>query len=161
MAVLDPNEIFFQAFEPKVQNRFIMYFEDIPSFMVKKVNAPTFTDEAITLDHINTYRKIRGKRRWGTVAFTMYDPITPSGAQAVMAWGRSQYESVTGRAGYSDLYKKDIVLNQLGPVGDIVGEWILKGAFISEASFGDYDWSSSEVTEISVTLEMDYCILNF
>lgn len=25
MAVLDPNEIFYTAFEPKVQNRFIMY----------------------------------------------------------------------------------------------------------------------------------------
>lgn len=161
MAILDPNEIFFQAFEPKVQNRFIMYFEDIPSFMVKNVNAPSFTDGAVTLHHINTYRKIRGKREWGTVSFTMYDPITPSGSQAVMEWARQQYESVTGRAGYSDLYKKDITINVLGPIGDIVGEWILKGAYISESSFGDYDWSVPDEVEISVTLEMDYCILNF
>ena len=27
MAVLDPNEIMFTAFEPKVQNRFIMYVD--------------------------------------------------------------------------------------------------------------------------------------
>lgn len=161
MAILDANEIMFRAFEPKVQNRFVMYFEDIPSFMVKTSSAPSFTDEPIKLDHINSYRKIRGRREWNDMDITLYDPITPSGAQAVMEWARLGYESVTGRAGYSDFYKKDVTLNQLGPVGDIVGEWIIKGAFITNADFGDYDWSSSEVAEISLTLAMDYCILNY
>jgi len=41
MAVLDPNEIMFKAFEPKVQNRFVMYIDNIPSFMVKNVKAPS------------------------------------------------------------------------------------------------------------------------
>ena len=161
MAVLDANEIMFKAFEPKVQNRFIMYFEDIPSFMVKAASAPSFTDDSIKLDHINSYRKIRGKREWNDLSLTLYDPITPSGAQAVMEWARLGYESVTGRAGYSDFYKKDVTLNQLGPVGDIVGEWIIKGAFVTEANFGDYDWSNSEVVDISITLSMDYCVLNY
>lgn len=39
MAVLDSNEIMFRAFEPKVQNRFILYSDAIPSFMVKAVTA--------------------------------------------------------------------------------------------------------------------------
>ena len=100
MATLDPNEIMFRAFEPKVQNRFVLYADGIPSFMVKNVTAPNFTDESIKLDHINTYRKIRGKREWGDMDLTMYDPVTPSGAQAVMDWARISYESVTGRSGY-------------------------------------------------------------
>ena len=33
MAVLDPNEIMFTAFEPKVQNRFLMYIDGIPTYM--------------------------------------------------------------------------------------------------------------------------------
>ena len=49
MAVLDANEIMFRAFEPKVQNRFVMYFDDIPSFMVKTASTPSFTDESIKL----------------------------------------------------------------------------------------------------------------
>lgn len=32
MAVLDPNEIMFTAFEPKVQNRFIMYIDGMPQW---------------------------------------------------------------------------------------------------------------------------------
>jgi len=161
MAVLDPNEIMFRAFEPKVQNRFVLYVDGIPSFLVKNVSAPEFTDEVIKLDHINSYRKIRGKKEWADITMTLYDPITPSGAQAVMEWARLSYESVTGRAGYSDFYKKDLTLNILGPVGDIVGEWVIKGGFVTTADFGDYDWSNSEVVDVSLTVAMDYCILNY
>ena len=161
MAVLDPNEIMFRAFEPKVQNRFALFIDGIPSFMVKNVKAPSFTDEVIKLDHINSYRKIRGKREWQDMDLVLYDPITPSGAQAVMEWARLSYESVTGRAGYSDFYKKDLTLNVLGPVGDIIGEWVIKGAFIQTGDFGQYDWASSEVVDLNLTVSMDYCILNF
>ena len=161
MAVLDPNEIMFKAFEPKVQNRFVLFIDGIPSFMVKNVVAPSFTDEVIKLDHINTYRKIRWKREWQDMDLTLYDPITPSGAQAVMDWARLSYESVTGRAGYSDFYKKDLKLNILGPVGDIVGEWEIKGAFIQTANFGTFDWSNSEQVDLTMTVSMDYCVLNY
>ena len=47
-----------------------------------------------------------------------------------MEWVRLHHESVTGRDGYSDFYKKDITFNSLGPVGDKVEEWTLKGGNI-------------------------------
>ena len=51
MAVLDPNEIMFTAFEPKVQNRFVMFISNnIPAFMVKSVSAPSFEDCSIYLN---------------------------------------------------------------------------------------------------------------
>lgn len=163
MAVLDTNELLFTVFEPKVKNRFVMRLgdSDIPAFMVKTANSPGFSDEEVILHHINSYRKVRGKRAWRDLSLTLYDPITPAGSQAVMEWARLSYESVTGRAGYSDFYKKDVTLDILGPVGDTVGQWIIKGAFIKEANFGDYDWSASDTIEISMTLAMDYCVLNF
>ena len=161
MPVLDPNEIMFTAFEPKVANRFIMYIDGIPSYMVKSVASPSFTEGVIKLDHINTYRKLRGKREWQNMTLSLYDPITPSGAQAVMEWARLGYESVTGRAGYSDFYKKDVTLNMLGPVGDIVGEWIIKGAFVQSSNFGTYNWSTDEAISVELVLAMDYCVLNF
>jgi hypothetical protein len=79
-----------------------------------------------------------------------------------MEWARLAHESVTGRDGYSDFYKKDLTLNILGPVGDVVGEWIIKGAFIKTANFGEYDWSSGEAAiALGVTIAMDYCVLNY
>lgn len=161
MAIYDPT--LFRAFEPKVQNRFIMSVPDelIPAYLVKTASAPSFSDEEVVMHYLNTYRKIRGKRTWDNIDVTLYDPVTPSGAQKVMDWARLSYESVTGRAGYSDFYKKELTFQQLGPVGDIVGEWKLKGAFIQSADFGDYDWSSSEVAEISLTIAYDYAVLNY
>ena len=162
MAVLDPNEIFFTAFEPKQPNRFIMYIDGIPSFMVKGVGAVSVEQGAVELNHMNVVRYVKGKTKWSTMEFTLFDPITPSGAQAVMEWVRLHHESVTGRDGYSDFYKKNVTLNVLGPVGDIVSEWILKGAFIKSANFGDYSWDEDgTIQELTVGLGMDYCVLNF
>jgi hypothetical protein len=162
MAILSPNEIFFTAFEPKVKNRFIMYVDGIPSYTIKKIGAVGVTMDEIKLNHINVYRKIKGKALWDDIEMTLFDPITPSGAQAVMEWVRLHHESVTGRDGYSDFYKKDVTINILGPVGDIISEWIIKGAFIKSANFGEYSWDDEAAAqEITVNLGMDYCILNF
>jgi hypothetical protein len=161
MAVLDANQIMFTAFEPKVQNRFIMYVDGIPAYLIKKAASPQFDAGEIVLDHINVYRKVKGKVKWQDMNLELYDPITPSGAQAVMEWARLAHESVTGRDGYSDFYKKDLVLNVLGPVGDIVSEWVIKGAYVKTANFGEYDWASEAAVNLSVTIAMDYCVLNF
>ena len=120
------------------------------------------TNGEVVLDHINVKRKLKGKSSWNSIAITMYDAIMPSGAQSVMEWARLAHESVTGRDGYSDFYKKDITLEILGTVGDIVGEWIIKGAFCKVAKFGDYDWSQGEsAISLNITLAMDYCVCNF
>ena len=162
MAVLDPNEIFFTAFEPKQQNRFILYVDGIPAYVVKGVGAVTLTQGTVELNHINVSRYVKGKTVWDPISLTLFDPITPSGAQAVMEWVRLHHESVTGRDGYSDFYKKDLTFNVLGPVGDIVSEWIIKGAFIQSATFGDYNWDSVDTAQnIELTVQPDYCILNF
>jgi hypothetical protein len=95
------------------------------------------------------------------MSLSLYNPISPSGQQAVMEWVRLHHESVTGRDGYSDFYKKDLSLNIIGPVGDIVSEWIIKGAFIKEATFGTYDWSTTDPTELTISVGMDYCVLNY
>ena len=162
MPVIDPNEIFFTAFEPKQANRFILYMDGIPSFIVKGVSAVSLTQGEVILNHINIQRKVKGKTTWNDITMTLFDPITPSGAQAVMEWVRLHHESVTGRDGYSDFYKKDLVLNILGPVGDIVSEWVLKGAFITSANFGEYSWDSPDTAvNIQLTVAIDYAVLNF
>jgi len=158
---IDPNEIFFTPFEPKMSNRFIMEIDGIPAYLIKTAARPQLQLNSVPLDHINVKRYVKGKAEWQPVTVTLYDPIVPSGAQAVMEWVRLHHESVTGRDGYSDFYKKDITFNVLGPVGDKVEEWTLKGAFITEANFNELDFASSEVADIALTLQYDYAILQF
>jgi hypothetical protein len=130
--------------------------------MIKEFGEVKIEQAEVTLNHINVQRKVKGKSTWSDVTMKLYDPITPSGAQAVMEWVRLHHESVTGRDGYSDFYKKDVTVNVLGPVGDVVSEWILKGAFIKDATFDGYNWDTdAQAQSIGLTLAIDYAVLNF
>ena len=80
--------------------------------------------------------------------------------QSVMEWVRTSHESLTVEMDI-DFYKKDVNFYMLGPVGDKIEQWTLKGAFINNAVFNDLDWSSNDPAEISLTLSYDYAILEF
>jgi len=159
--LVSEQELFFKAFEPKMANRFILYADGLPSYVVKGVSRPTITQEAKQLNHINVQRYVKGRSVWGTISMTLFDPIVPSAAQSVMEWVRLHHESVTGRDGYADFYKKDLTINVLGPVGDKVEEWILKGCMVTEASFGDLAFDTDDPTEVTMTVQPDLCILNY
>jgi hypothetical protein len=160
--LVNEQELFFNSFEPKTKNRFILTMDGVPSYLVKKINRPKLTQEAQKIDHINLQRYVKGKSIWGTMSMTLYDPIVPSGAQAVIEWVRLHHESVTGRDGYAAFYKKDLVLHMLGPVGDKVEEWIIKGAQITEVDFQELDWGDNGAPmEFTVTIQPDYCLLNY
>ena len=159
--LIDANQAMFTPFEPKLKNRFVMSIDGIPAYLIKTANRPSITFEEVELNHMNVKRFVKGKATWETIEITMYDPVVPSAAQAVMEWIRLSHESVTGRDGYSDFYKKDVNFQVLGPVGDIVEEWTLKGTWILDAQFGDMDFATSEPVEITLTLRYDYAILQF
>ena len=159
--LLEPQDIMFTNFEPKLKNRFIMNVDGINAYLIKAMNRPTLESDEVILEHMNVTRYVKGKSRWSTLDITLYDPIVPSGAQQVIEWIRLHHESVTGRDGYSDFYKKDITFNLLGPVGDVIEEWELKGAYIQTANFGDLSFETSDPVEITLTLRYDYAILKF
>ena len=149
------------SWEPKKQHQFIMAVDGIPAYLIKSSAKPSIANGEITLDHINVQRYVKGKSVWSTLAVTLYDPIVPSAAQAVMEWIRLHHESATGRDGYSSFYKKEVKLRQLSPLGEIIEEWILHGTYITDANFGSLDWSTEDVVNIELTLRYDWAFLNF
>ena len=159
--LLEPQDIMFTPFEPKLKNRFIMNIDGIPAYTIKTANRPSLESDEVMLEHMNVTRYIKGKSRWQPLEIMLYDPIVPSAAQQVIEWIRLHHESVTGRDGYSDFYNKNVTFNLLGPVGDVVEEWELKGAYIQSAQFGDLAFDTSDPVEIVLTLRYDYAILKF
>jgi len=159
--LIDANQAMFTPFEPKLKNRYVMSIDGIPAYLIKTAARPAIEFEEVELNHLNVKRFIKGKATWQPVTMTMYDPVVPSAAQAVMEWVRLSHESVTGRDGYSDFYKKDVTIEVLGPVGDVVESWKLKGTWIQAANFNDLDFSVSDPIDIEVTLRYDYAILEF
>ena len=52
-------------------------------------------------------------------------------------------------------------MNILGPPGDVISEWVIKGAYVKSANFGEYDWSNDQYITLDLTLAFDFAILNF
>jgi hypothetical protein len=161
-SLISEQELFWTAFEPKTKNRFLAFVDGIPGFMIKKITRPNYRQEAKPIDHINLQRYVKGKTIWGPMQITLYDPIVPSASQAIMEWTRLHHESVTGRDGYAEFYKKDLLLVTTGPVGDKVEEWVVKGAMITEMNLGEFDWSDNGTPiEFTITVQPDYCVQNY
>ena len=158
---LSVAEMLPNKFEPKRKFRWVFAIEGIDAFLMRTANRPTIATETVTLPFINHTRYIAGKTTFNDMSVTLYDPIAPSGAQQVMEWVRTHFESVSGRAGYADFYKRDFQIKLLDPIGTVVELWDVKGAFITNATFGDLTYESNDVTDISLTLRFDNCVLQY
>ena len=148
-------------FEPKRNYRWVLAIEGIDAFLVSSTNRPQIQIGEKKIEFINSYRMIASKLSFQDLSVKLHDPIAPSGAQQVMEWIRTHYESVSGRAGYADFYKRDIQLKMLDPIGTVVELWDIKGAFISNANFQSLDYTGDEIMTIDLTLKFDNCVLQF
>jgi hypothetical protein len=159
--VLEFNDMFYKTWEPKTKARFKMSIDGVEAYLIKAAGRPQINFEVVTLDHINVKRKLQGKGEWQDMTITLYDPIVPSGAQQVMEWVRLGHESITGRKGYSEFYKKTIKIEMLGPVGDVVETWTMYGAFPLQVNFGELDMTSNDPAQIELQIAYDYAVLEF
>ena len=127
-------------YEPKQKNRFILTFDSslgINSWYVEKASRPSIKIEHKEIKFLNTETYVAGSFNWETISVTLRDPIGPSASQAVMEWVRLHAESVTGRMGYAEGYKKDVNLEMLDPTGVAVEKWILQNCSLTEAKFNE------------------------
>jgi len=158
---LSVAEMLPNKFEPKRQFRWVFAIEGIDAFLMKTAARPTISSETVTLPFINHTRYLAGRTTFGDMSVTLYDPIAPSGAQQVMEWVRTHFESVSGRAGYADFYKRDCQIKMLDPIGTVVELWDVKGAFLTNASYGELNYDSNDASEISLTMRFDNCVLQY
>lgn len=148
-------------FTPTFRRHFVFAIEGIDAFLIKTASKPEIKTEEQTINWINSKRYVAGVTTFEAINVTLHDPIAPSGAQQVMEWVRLHFESVSGRAGYADFYKRDVQLKQLDPVGTVIQLWDIKGAFITSAKFGEVTYEGSDMIEISLTLRYDNAVMQY
>lgn len=121
------------SFDPKMNNRFMFEFHkpfDIVPYVVKSGPRPhyIFTDKVI---------------QYKPMHFILYDPINPSTSQGLM-------DGIRANEGeYPDI---SFNLKMLGPVGDVVEEWLIKG-YLKEINFDKLDWTNVCETLIKVEIQ--------
>lgn len=158
---LNVQDMLPNKFEPKRKNRWVFSLEGIDSFLIKTASRPSISIEEQTISYMNSKRYVAGLASFETISLTLHDPIAPSGAQQVMEWVRTHFESVSGRSGYADFYKRDCQLKLVDPVGTVIELWDIKGCFLTNAGFGDVSYEDGGMMEISLTLRFDNCVLQY
>ncbi|MEI6357739.1 MAG: hypothetical protein WCP53_11660 [Verrucomicrobiota bacterium] len=144
-----------------MKRHFVFAIEGIDAFLIKTASRPEITTEEVAINWINSTRYVAGKTTFGQMSVTLHDPIAPSGAQQVMEWVRLHFESVSGRAGYPDFYKRDIQLKMLDPVGTVIQLWDIKGAFLLSANFNEITYEGSDMVEIALSIRYDNAVMQF
>jgi hypothetical protein len=147
----------FTPFEPKTNNRFILYIDGIESYLINTTSLPSIENGEIKIEYINVDFKVKSKSTWSNIDITMYDPIDPTGAAMVHDWLDIHHKSDNGVDGYAfDEYKKDIDLKYLDPKGQEFQGWKIYGAFMTSANWGSMDWAGGDSVSIDVSLAYDY-----
>ena len=159
---LSVNDLLPNKFEPKRKFRWVFAIEGIDAFLIKTAARPGFSFAETQVKFINSIRYLAGRMTFDEISVSLHDPIAPSGAQQVMEWIRTHYESVSGRAGYADFYKRDIQIKLLDPIGTVVELWDVKGCFLKSAKYGDLSYDDDgAIMEVSLSIRFDNCVLQY
>jgi hypothetical protein len=162
-----------RVYELKRQNRFMLIFpSDVGGSAlqasVKSSSRPKWDISDVQLDYMNTKWWLAGKASWSEWSCTFYDyigtstpPVVENTLKELFKWYNKVYDPVTTLMKYPDQYKKDVIIQMLGPglEGDVVETYKLFGAWPKSIDGGGLDMKSEgEVTELNVGFRYDYAI---
>ena len=154
-------ELLINSFEPKRQNTWYLEIDGLDAWTMRTAARPNWSHDETLIEYLNIKRYFAGKVTYSPITIALNDPIAPSAAQKVLEWARLCHEANTGRSGYAQMYKKDITLKMLGPIGDLVESWTLHGAWVQSIDFGGLDYASSEVATCTLVIRFDWPSLDF
>lgn len=162
------------AADPKRKYRFLIRLfgdneQESIAWYVKSVSAPSFEITSVEHHFSDHVFNFPGKIKWSDVEVTLVDP---AGGDDVVF----KTLSLIKNSGYSipnlsqdekDIFKtfsKNTLVKNNGNVsietqdgnGDTIEIWTLNNAFITNVKFGDFDYASEDLRDISISLKYDW-----
>jgi hypothetical protein len=168
---------------PKRNYRWLLFLGGIPQWICKKVTKPSFSLSEAEHTYLNHKFYYPGRVEWTTVDVTLVDPVSPDASQTMYDIFKSAGYTPPENQIDTMTVSKAAAVNSLGTVriqqlgvntgtsgtnvaaeGGIptlpVEEWILYNAWVKEVKFGELDYTSDDLTEITLTLRYDFAKLN-
>lgn len=152
--------------EPLRQFKFVLTVGGLESWVVKKVDRPSFKIGETTHTFLDKKFYFPGKLEWNDVKATIAEPVAPS--QTRLLYGIIQ------RAGYTPPaltgYNKDVNLATVGKAPAILNfeiklldsngataeKWTLKNAWIKDVTFTGLDYEQEGMNTIDMTVRYDW-----
>ena len=160
--------------EPKRAYRFTLTVAGldtaIPSFLIAKVNKPSFSLSESEHKYLNHTFYYPGRLTWNPISFTIVDVIdsVSNGAQAVMKMIEASGYAIPVDEGVQQSISKSnsvgalgtITIHQLDADGVVVEDWVLNNAWIQDVKFGDLDYGTEDMQNVDITLKYDNAYIN-
>jgi hypothetical protein len=140
----------------------------------KKADKPTLSFGETEHHYLNHKYYWPGKAEWNEITLTLVDPVEPDlagdliGALEAMGY---RIPAGTGDDEWSTPSKKgavetwggntkdaqdDVQIIQIDAEGKALETWTLKHAWIKEVTFGELDYSSEDLTEVTIKFRYDW-----
>jgi hypothetical protein len=165
------------ALEPKRQFRFLLQLSPLESYVVTKVNRPSFSIGESEHKFINHTFYYPGRVTWNEVNFSLVDAVLPDSTGILMKMlMASGYRFPTNANVTRTLSKAEataavgnVMIHVLGsgdqvdptsPSGEYLETWTLKNPWIKDVAMGDLAYDSDDILSMDVTLRYDWATLS-
>jgi len=155
---------------PKLQYRFRVTFsllgdktsKDIVTQNVVSVGRPSVTHEEVIVDSYNSKMYLAGKHTWEPISIVLRDDMNSAVVKALgnqlnkQLDHNSQSSAVAG-----SVYKFDMAIETLdgnngeGNTPVVFDKWEIEGAFLSGVQYGDLNYSTSDMVQVTATIRYD------
>jgi len=160
--------------DPKRKYRFLIrLFDNEIAWYVKSVTAPSYEITSIEHSFSDHVFNFPGKIKWSDVEVTLVDPAGDNDVvhKTLDLVSKAGYEIPDGgdlTNAFRTFTKSSLVtangnlrIETQDADGNTVEEWTLHNAFITNVKFGDFDYSSEDMREISLTFKYDWASCDF
>ena len=159
-----------QTSDPKRGFRFLLSIGGIPAYTIKTVSKPGVTVSTIEHQFLNHTFRYPGRTTWDSpISVTLVDPVDPDVARTLLNKIKNAgYVYPTDPASSQQSMTKDVAVTTLegcvierlsGDGTTAVERWELKNAFLSKVTYGDLDYGSEDLSQITIEITYDWAEL--
>lgn len=149
-----------EATELDADTRNILNGQEIVRLSVDSASVPSFSQEPIEVHYGNNKLKFAGKPNFKDQSLTVIDYIGADPKAVLLAWQKQSYDVMTQKVGLAKDYKKTTYLVEYTPNYEVVRTWEIRGCWISDLSFDDFQMNQSGRKSINCTISYDYAFIS-
>lgn len=155
--------------DPKRKYRFIVELAGVGGigsvWFAKTVDKPEITIGTGEVDFMQHKFYYPGRVEWNEIGLTLVDPVSPDATEILLdilqdsgytgpMEAKNTLQSISKGAESNALGQ--VIIKQVSADGEIQEEWVLNSAIITKIGWGDLDYSSEDLSDISISFRYDW-----
>jgi len=156
--------------DPKRKYNFTVDIQDaggkIEKYFAKSVTKPSFTVNAAEHNYLNHTFYYPGRVTWNDINITFVDPGGGDSASAGLALvlkamgynppANANDDKTISKSKSVNALGGSVKITQLDDEGEMLDEWSLYNPWVMEVNFGELDYTSDDLVEVTCTIKYDF-----